>query len=105
MSLWLLEGYPISILILKNLYEFFNRTIDQIFDVTMMTAPYGLTATLVYTLTHGYIYKFKSDFLKWKYKEKIQKCTLKYERSWYGIESSKKFTGFDHVIKQFFKNF
>lgn len=105
MSLWLLEGYPISILILKNLYEFFNRTIDQIFDVTMMTAPYGLTATLVYTLTHGYIYKFKSDFLKRKYKEKKQKCTLKYERSWHGIESSKKFTGFDHVIKQFFKNF
>lgn len=89
----------------KNLYEFFNGTIDQIFDVTMMTAPYGLTATLVYTLTHGYIYKFKSDFLKRKYKEKKQKCTLKYERSWYGIESSKKFTGFDHVIKQFFKNF
>lgn len=50
----------------KNLYEFFNGTIDQIFDVTMMTAPYGLTATLVYTLTHGYIYKFKSDFLKRK---------------------------------------
>lgn len=73
MSLWLLEGYPISILILKNLYEFFNRTIDQIFDVTMMTAPYGLTATLVYTLTHGYIYKFKSDFLKRKYKEKKTK--------------------------------
>lgn len=87
MSLWLLEGYPISILILhlqinvfpcvkpvaKNLYEFFNGTIDQIFDVTMMTAPYGLTATLVYTLTHGYIYKFKSDFLKRKYKEKKTK--------------------------------